>query len=306
MSLVIEWSWYIALYLFLGGLGAGTYLTSAVADIKGKGRYEAFSRFGAHLTWPIIIIGTILLIIDLGRPELGRPYHIFNVFNNPISMITIGTILLIGLILISMLTSFLWLARWEMTWLRLVIQLVGSVLAAGVAVYTGLLLSLARGSPFWVSPILPWLFTISAASTGLVLVGLASSTLGLRLFPRFSVKPEVEALSTVERIDGRLIMVELVTLVLYLGTVSLTRGVEGEAARRGLTYLLTGTLSPVFWGVVIAAGMLIPLLLGTYGLEHLKRTNHLDNIPLMAMITFILVLIGGLFLRYIILIVGQI
>jgi formate-dependent nitrite reductase membrane component NrfD len=42
---------------------------------------------------------------------------------------------------------------------------VGSVLAVGTALYTGVLLSVVRAVPLWHTPILPALFLVSAMST---------------------------------------------------------------------------------------------------------------------------------------------
>ncbi len=297
----IEWSWYIATYLFLGGLGAGAYITSAVADIWGKEKYSTLSKFGAHASWLVIIVGLVLLILDLGRPELGRLDHILNVLNNPTSMMTIGVYLLTAFLIVAVLTSLFWISKWSRSWLRTVVETVGSVLAVAVALYTGLLLALARGIPLWQSPFLPWLFTLSAASTGLVLVGLSCSPLASTLFPRFSTSPKGETLHIIGKADTILIEAELVTVGLYLSSLIFT-----EAGARSVTRLLGGVMGFVFWGIVVVIGLLVPLFIETYGLTYLKRTSRINAIPTTLMITFILILIGGLFLRYSILFAGQI
>lgn len=297
----VVWSFYIALYLFLGGLGAGAYLTSAVADIWGKGRYQGLSRFGAHISWTSVIVGLVMLILDLGRPELGRLDHILNVFNNPLSMVTIGTYLLSGFVIVALLTSLCWLSRWGKSRLRIILEIAGSVLAVGVAMYTGLLLTFARGIPLWRSPFLPWLFTISAASTGLALVGLSASPLGSILFPRFLASSPDETLHTISKADTILIGAELVAISLYLGELSFAE------ARRAwtITSLLGGVMGFVFWGVVVVLGLLVPLFIETYGLTYLKRIGRMNAIPTILMLAFVLIIIGGLALRGSIILAGQ-
>jgi len=79
------WGWLIAWYLFLAGVGAGAYIVSVLADFLGfKSRLA--SKIGVALGAPLVLVGTILLFLDLGQP-MGFVY----IFNNPSSMITIGS-----------------------------------------------------------------------------------------------------------------------------------------------------------------------------------------------------------------------
>lgn len=294
---MIEWSWYVAADLFFGGLGAGAYLASVVADMWGKKRWEKFARLGAHLSWPLIAMGMVLLTLDLGRVDFRDPMHILNVYNNPFSIMTIGTVLLTIFLVVGVLTSFLWLAKQRQGRLKSLIEIIGAILAVGVAVYTGLLLAMARGNPLWGSPFLPWLFVLSASLTGLALLGLSETWLGQRLFPSFS-SGEIAFLHVIGKACSTIIVAELVTLVLYIASVSATATREIEA-------LLVGALSPLFLGVVVLLGLIIPLVLEKYGEIWLEKTGGTRLVPMMAMFGFVFMLIGGLFLRYTILIAGQ-
>ena len=60
------WAWPIASYLFLGGLGGGMAIVSAVADLFfGMGGIFAMGPFVAAV---IIGLGSGLLVFELGRP----------------------------------------------------------------------------------------------------------------------------------------------------------------------------------------------------------------------------------------------
>mgnify|MGYP006288197481 FL=1 len=73
-----EWGWLVAIYLFLGGLGAGALAVAAVFELTGK-RYEfdfcPVTLVGATVPGPVVLAGTVLLIFDLGA-GLREPWRI--------------------------------------------------------------------------------------------------------------------------------------------------------------------------------------------------------------------------------------
>ena len=64
-----HWGWLIAIYLFLGGMGAGSFLIASVFELSGI-RYEhdfcPTTMAGAGVSGPLLLVGTFLLIFDLG------------------------------------------------------------------------------------------------------------------------------------------------------------------------------------------------------------------------------------------------
>lgn len=54
-----EWGWLVISYLFLGGAGAGLFLISLYID----------HAWAGALGLLVVIFGTLLLFLDLGRPE---------------------------------------------------------------------------------------------------------------------------------------------------------------------------------------------------------------------------------------------
>ena len=64
-----HWEWWIVLYFFVGGIAGGSFFISALIDLIRGEADRPISRIGYLIAFPAIIIGTILLIIDLGRPE---------------------------------------------------------------------------------------------------------------------------------------------------------------------------------------------------------------------------------------------
>jgi formate-dependent nitrite reductase membrane component NrfD len=55
-----EWRWLIALYLFLGGVGAGAYTIAAINSFLGKA-LEPSTIVGLWISFPALIIGSLCL-----------------------------------------------------------------------------------------------------------------------------------------------------------------------------------------------------------------------------------------------------
>jgi protein NrfD len=151
----------------------------------------------------------------------------------------------------------------------------------GVAlgVYTGVLLSTLGARALWSSALLGPLFLVSGVSTGAAL---------LLLF-RLS-EEERHVVGAWDRIAMAL---ELVVMLLFLAGLA-TSGAAGKAA---VGLLLGGAFTAPFWTLVVIGGLAVPLLLGT--LEARLR------LP-MTRAASLLVLAGGLALRWIMVAAGQV
>lgn len=296
LSFGANWGLLLALELFLAGLGAGAYIVGSSIDLVGRRACRRMAAAGALLSWPMVGAGLVVLIIDLGRPEINRPSHLMNVFNNLSSMMAIGAVLLMSFLVVSLLTTAMWVFRWREGLLRSIIEVVGISLGFGVTLYPGLLLALARGNPFWTSPLLPWLFVVSALCTGLSLVGLTETWLGKTLFPIFSTGTR-DALVDFSKTLQIGLLVEFMILIAFTASVWNSTGTS---------IAIMGTLAPVFWATAIG-GLLIPIGIERYSERMLEQTGlkTIATREVLAMISFLLVVLGGLLLRYVILIAGQ-
>ncbi|MCL2471972.1 MAG: polysulfide reductase NrfD, partial [Propionibacteriaceae bacterium] len=169
-TLQLTWSWLVVIYLFIAGVGAGAYLTSFWAGLRGWS--ERVVSVGRYLAAPLVIVGTGMLVFDLGAGKTD-PLRIFGLFTHPSSMMSLGTWLLSIFIILAVIDGYSPLLgkipRWRgkvprFKWL----SVVTAVFALCVAIYTSLLIGVVGAIPFWNSPILPVLFVVSALSTGLV------------------------------------------------------------------------------------------------------------------------------------------
>ena len=107
-----EWGWMIVVYLFLGGLGAGSMVLSGMGHLGRRGRYQGIARAGALLAPVLVGAGSGLLIFDLGSPL--RFWRLF-VTINPVSPMSIGSWLLI---LFTGLSSLYAILHLPPSWLR--------------------------------------------------------------------------------------------------------------------------------------------------------------------------------------------
>lgn len=308
----LTWGLPVIGYLFLAGLGAGALTTSTSLLLRGgpTGKHFRFARYGAFIAPPTVIIGSALLVFELGSFEAGhwfRWINLYKVIN--LSPMSIGTWLLTFFIGVSILYAFTFIRKDAapgdaQDQMRRFLAWAGVPLGIGVAVYTGVLLGAMAARPFWNSPILAMLFLISALSTGI-----ASLLLVQALLHRKEAAPEVgvkfnDTKYLLASTDTLLIGLELMVLFLFVMYAHLTIGSTGEAVS---VIEVGGDLSTLFWFWVVLVGLLVPagielLLIMPRLLHHRDFISH-RNLDVVVPLT---VLIGGFMLRYVIVIAGQI
>jgi formate-dependent nitrite reductase membrane component NrfD len=283
------WGWKIAAYLFLAGVGAGAYAVGAAADLLGAG-WEEVSLAGVAVGPLLVLASTAFLITDLGVPRGflragARPGS---------SWISRGVFILTAFIIIGFINLFLQLWPYqvlaEAETARLTLEVAGLVFAVLTMVYTGLLLGAVRPIPFWNNAVLPVLFLLSALSTGVmtVFLMLSISSLGMADGAMYS------QLSGLSRADALILGLEAVVVLFYI-----IGCYYAPSSRSSAEMLLTGSLAPVFWIGLVAAGLALPF---TFDVMHttLHQTTGAGKAAAIALAASIPGLLGGLFLRYIV------
>jgi formate-dependent nitrite reductase membrane component NrfD len=133
-------------------------------------------------------------------------------------------------------------------------------------------------------------------SDGVVGTGVMTA-LAPRLSPT-SEKVSVQVLSGLESIDTPLL---LITTALLFGLLALTN------APTQINAILFGGLMLPFWIGVVGIGIVLPLILAYYvRVVERKGTHEHEKVNRLMLITFSLVLIGALLLRYVLIIAGQV
>lgn len=284
------WGWPIAWYLFLAGVSVGTYIVAAYWQYAKTQDYLV--KIGIYLTAPCLGLSIFLLWLDLGQ-RFRFPYAFLRPQE---SWISIGAWLLT---LFFILAAYQWLRQFfnknkeqapvysEWVWV------LGVVLGLLTAIYTGILLGVAQAIPFWNTPILPILFLISALSTGIGAVLLA--TVVSRQFQK-AVQSEGEGFHFLAKVDVALILLELLCLAFYLYIMAKS----GVAAAASIGMIVSGSLAAMFWLGVVVIGLLVPLIIEFKSLKLEPAEITVSQTVLMG----ICLLLGGLALRYIVLSAG--
>lgn len=277
------WKWEIVLYFFLGGLAGGSYLIAALAHLFGSEEDAALIRAGRYLSLIGIALSPIFLIKDLGRPE--RFLHMLRILKFR-SVMSLGSW---GITIFGTLCGFTaahqtaqdGLLNWFPPVARLmkalpvkVIEVPGSFFGLFVGAYTGVLLS-STAVPVWARArhILGPLFLSSGLSTALASLSLLLS-LG---------RSNQDTLERLER-------AELATMTAELGLISALPSVLGPLAKP----LFKGKVGLLFTAGSIGGGLVLPLLTQLGWKLSRKAPSRTVTVG-----TSLLVLIGGMILRYI-------
>ena len=290
------WGAEVPIYLFLGGMVAGIMLLSGLMTLRRTD--DRASRALSFLPWasPILIsIGMLFLWLDL---ENGfNAYRFYFVFA-PGSPMSWGSWILLGIYPASILLAWAlspaafretWLQRlsfvpalesiskWAMARIQF-LAVANIVMGAALGIYTGVLLGTMAARPLWNSAILGPLFLVSGVSTGAAFM----------LLYRLGDKERV----FLGKLDMGLITTELLLLALWM----IGLATAGAASRGALGAILGGPYTAAFWTLVVALGLLTPLIGEWIELRHGAVPGRLPAI---------LVLVGGLSLRWILVYAGQ-
>jgi len=99
MSQHHEWGWMVVVYLYFGGLGAGSVMLSGLAHLTKREHFRGIARTGAIVAPIFVGLGCALLLFDL-----GRPWQFWRLFThiNPVSPMSLGSWFLVIFSVISM------------------------------------------------------------------------------------------------------------------------------------------------------------------------------------------------------------
>jgi polysulfide reductase chain C len=265
-----EWRWLIAAYLFLAGVGGGAYLAGVIADFAGGADWMTVSKIGVFLGVPCVLIGTLFLLADL-----GKPINAWRVWMKPgTSWIARGTIIIVLFMIFAAIQTAFWIWPFpgSIENARGVIAVLGAIFGFLTVIYTGLLLGYSQPIALWRTALLPVLFFVSAVSTGIMAIVLIGQYLGVA---------EIQ-LALLAKIDAVILVLEMFVLIVFL--YNAYRMIESRySAKR----ILSGPVASAFWLGVVACGLLFPFFLELLGGEGIA-----------AGLTAVLGLFGGLCLRY--------
>jgi formate-dependent nitrite reductase membrane component NrfD len=291
------WGWEIPVYLFLGGFTAGIMVLSGWALWRGRRNPRAHPTFSLAssglfmLGLATISLGMLALFLDLAhKPYVWRLYLTMK----PWSPMSWGSWILLlvypvlaGAVLLEPPRALVRLVPSigplsqrlaDDLSVRRTLGFVSMATGIGLGIYTGILLSALGARPLWSSGLLGPLFLAS---------GLSSSA----AFAHW-VSPEPEERRQMAWLDNLFLVIELALIGMLLVGLASSTEAHAQAAR----LVLGGPYTAVFWVGVVGLGIVVPLVIQSLAVTH--RIIHTPIAP-------ILVMLGGLALRFVIVSAGQ-
>ncbi|OGP75783.1 MAG: hypothetical protein A2V86_11570 [Deltaproteobacteria bacterium RBG_16_49_23] len=286
-----EWKAMIAIYLYLAGMGAGSFIIGLLIHWTGvilnppSLPFIELLGYRLDLTKSPIFWGPI--VVSMGAPflilDLGIKWRFMYACLNPrTSWVARGFIILsifivLGLLILAKsLLPFKWLYPESSPWL--IPEGIAFVFAFATALYTGILLKATKSVPLWNTHLLPVLFLASALSTG-------SMAIILSLLGSDPIAYHKGAMKVLMYAEQLLVIVEGILLYLFLSR----RYRVSEQGKDSVRLLLTGKLRFVFWQGIIFLGLVFPIVLEF--ISSYYRNSALLWIAGLSLLT------GGFFLR---------
>lgn len=276
---------FIAVYFYLTGLSAGSFILSTLAYGFGMEKYKSLGKVGVILATVLLIIAPLFLLLHIGVPH--RAWHLF-VYLNFESPITWGSFLLI-LYPINCIVYGYFMFKEQKKLTRL-FGLIGIPLAVSVHGYTGFILAFGKARALWNTALMPILFLVSAIVSGIALMILVC-IIKDRFFSR-QKKIDYPLLENLGKMLAWIIVFDLF-LVLCDILVLLISHSDAQAAAH---LLLSGKFFPLFLIVENLLGKIVPFVLLS-----VARFRNLATI----IIASLLVIIGIFFMRYVVVIGGE-
>jgi len=254
------WTWEVPAYFWLGGMGAGAFVTASLAQTFGSAEDRRIAADGYYVAAGSLVPCAPLLIADLGRSD--RFHHMLRIFK-PLSPMNLGAWALTAFSALSVARA---IARAGETGLirgplaaptrllpKPVIELAGTLSGLVLAGYSGVLLA-STNIPLWArSKLLGGLFMASAMSSG-------SAAVTLQAARRGAPDATLHRLGTLESVAS---LGEAAILTGYL--------VQSGKTARPLT---TGRFAAPFWLGAVGTGAVLPLLLHQFARRRNGRSRR--------------------------------
>lgn len=277
---IAPWGHELVIYFTLIGTIAMTYILASVpALVEGGDAFTKVQKPAYILAFIALLVCGVLLVTDLGQPQRFMNVLIYHHMSSPLVW---GSILLLGFGASLALALYATMIKQDQNLLRWA-ALIGSILAVGFPLYTGLDQAGNQGRVLWHDPMIPLLYTALSATSGaavVAVIGMAVDAGNERMF------------NVLRRVIFWGAMASLVMFVMMW--VRLNYGTAEEMQVMGI---ISDEFGFKYWVVTLLGGMIVPAVLT--GIKAL-RSN-----PAIVTVAGILALIGAYAYRDIIMHAGQ-
>jgi len=275
----------IAMYFYLTGLSAGSFILSTLAYGFGMNQYKPIGRVGVILATLLLVIAPFFLLIHIGMPL--RAWHLF-VYLNWSSPITWGSFLLILYPMNCIIYGY-FMFKEKMKPTR-IFGFIGIPLAISVHGYTGFILAFGKARALWNTALMPILFLASAIVSGIALMILV-----VVLKDRFFSKKKKINRDLIMNL-GKLLAWMIVFDLFLVGSDLLVLLISHSDAQAAAYLILGGKFSVMFLIIENLLGKIIPFML--------LAVPKLRTLPTVIAAS-ILVVVGIFFMRYVVVVAGE-
>jgi Ni/Fe-hydrogenase subunit HybB-like protein len=275
----------IAIYFYLTGLSAGSFILSTLAYGFGMSQYKPLGKVGIVLATLLLVVAPFFLLIHIGMPY--RAWHLF-VYLNMASPITWGTFLLILYPINCIIYGYFMFK--EKAKLTRIFGLIGIPLAISVHGYTGFILAFGKARAMWNTAIMPILFLASAMVSGIALMILVCI-----IKDRFFSKEKRIDRNLVLNL-GRLLAWMIVFDLFLAGCELAVLSISHSDAQAAAHLIVAGKFSLLFLFAENLLGKIVPFILLA-----VPRFRNLATVALASA----MVVVGIFFMRYIVVVAGE-
>lgn len=278
----MPWSGSYAIYFFTIGISSALFFFSAKSWFSSGQALIPIRTSAAYASFALLAMSGLLLISDL-----SQPLRFLNTMNplylNLASPLAWGALNLMSFGIVSVL--YIKALREKDEKNAKFFGVIGSLLALGLPVYTGFDLTVHQNRPIWNTPLMPVLFVALSLVSGAAVAALLARNEGGKFTEATLAKLRLYMLWAAGAVG--------VMLISLMGTTAY----GGSGSELTFMLMTSGGLGVIFIGLGLLLGTAAPIvvLLMPYGRQH-------------SGIVFAggLLLVGGMALRYSILIGGQI
>lgn len=269
----VAWHGTYAIYFFVIGISAALFFFSALSWYREEFKNLRINAF--YVSFALLVLGGLLLIGDL-----SQPMRFLNIMNPAYWVMTSPLVwgsIILGLFGLVSVWYFLKLKDEKAARLPAIL---GSILALLLPVYTGFDLAVHQHRPVWNTPLMPVLFVALSLVSGAAVAS-------------FLAQGEAKLLGILRQI---MLWSAGATAVMVISLI-MTTAYGGSAEELTYMFMTSGTMGAVFiWlGIVLGTAVPIVLLLVPFGRQQMG-----------LMLASALILVGGISLRYSILMGPQI
>ncbi|MBI2854535.1 MAG: polysulfide reductase NrfD [Chloroflexi bacterium] len=275
----------IAVYFYMTGLSAGSFILSTMAYGFGIEKFKPIGKVGVVMAIVLLGLAPLNLIADLGQPQ--RFWYLFPYLNFT-SPVTWGSFLL-TLYPINCIIYAYFMFKGDKKLTR-TFGLIGIPLAVSVHGYTGFILALGKARALWNTALMPTYFLVSAMVSGIALMILVVMVRDKFFMPERKINRDI-----VSTLTSMLLVTIVLDLFLALSDVLVLLTADAEG-KEGADLLLRGSFRPYFLGVELALGALVPLLMLLYPATRRR--------PQFVATACVFVMVGIFAMRYVMVIGG--